>query len=429
MWKWVVGTGVVLLGLFGTGGYLLMATDAWSGLVRLVRPGEKPVEVRMEPVVRGALTRVVSAPGTVEPRTRVQISAQVAARITALPFREGDRVRKGDVVVRLDAENLAAVVESARAGLRGEEARLEGLQAELANAEAELARIRHLRETGDVSQAALDDAQAAYRRALAAVRQSQHAIEIARANIIRAQKDLDNCVITAPIDGTITRLQAEVGELVLVGTLNNPASVIMEIADLTTMVVKARVDEANIGPVQAGQPARVYINAFPDRVFAGRVELVGLKKQVDRDGTGYFETEVLIEQREGDRLRSGLTANVDIEVQTFENVLKVPSQAIVDRRLDDLPRAAVEGNTNVARGKVFTRVVYRVVDGKTVATPVTIGSSDLTHTIILGGLAEGETIVAGPYKVLASLRDGQAVVPQPAGGPAHAAASAPAPGS
>lgn len=409
MWKWLLGGFLGLVLLCGGSGYFVATSAKGREMLKMFQHQADRSTVRVEPVARGTLARLVSAPGTVEPKTKVQISAQVVARIIALPFREGDAVKQGDVVARLDAEDLVAALDSVKASLRGEEARLEGLKADLNNTEAELGRTRGLYETKDVSKSALDAAESAYLRAKSAAKASEHAIEIASANIKRAQKDLENAVIHSPMDGTITKLNAEVGELVVIGTLNNAASVIMEIADLSTMLVKAKVDEANVTPVRAGQEAKVYINAFADRTFPGKVDLVGLKKDLDKDGSGFFLTEVLVKQQPGDILRSGLTANVDIEVQTFDNVLTVPSQAVVDRRVDELPRDVVDGNACVDRSKVFARVVYKMVDGKARPAPVSIGSSDLTRTVIISGLAEGDKVITGPYKVLASIKTDQEV--------------------
>lgn len=409
MWKWLLGGFVVLAFLCGGGGFFIAATPQGKEFTKQFKPQEKKTEVRIDAVKRGKLVRVVSAPGSIEPKTKIQISAQVSAKIVALPFREGDMVKKGDVVCRLDADDLLAALESTKASLRGEEARLEGFKADLANAAAERGRVKELFDTKDVSKADLDSAEAAYLRAQSAVHSSEHSIEIAQANIVRAQKNLEFCTIVSSIDGVITKLNNEVGEQVL-GTFNNAGTVIMEIADLSRMLVKAKVDEANIGPVKAKQPATIYINAFQDRTFPGVVELVGLKKQLDRDGTGYFETQILVQQSDGETLPSGLTASADIEVQTFDDVIKIPSQAIVDRRVDELPKAAVDGNANVDRAKTFARVVYKFEDGKAKALPVSVGSSDLTNTIVLAGLSENDQVITGPYKVLVTLKDGQGVV-------------------
>jgi HlyD family secretion protein len=411
VWKWFLLVLVVLAAFCAGGAFFLTSTEQGREMAKGWTQKSKQTEVRIEAVKRGDIVKVVSAPGVIEPRTRVQISAQVSARIIGLPFRAGDDVRKGDILVRLDADDYQAALDSSQAQMKGEQARLEGAQADLINAEAELSRARGLYETKDISRADLDLAQARYLRAKSAVDAGLHGVEVARAGIVRAQKNLDLTTIRAPIDGTVTILNSEVGEQVL-GTFNNAGSVIMEIADLSTMIIKAKVDEVNIVPVRVGQRARVTINGYGDRAFEGVVDLVGLKKQLDRDGSGFFEAQVLVSHEKADGLRSGSNANVDIEVETFRDVLKVPSQAVVDRRIDELPRQATETSSSVDRTKVFTRVVYRLIDGKARACPVSIGTSDLTHTVIVSGLAEGDSVIAGPYKVLVGLKDDQTVVDQ-----------------
>lgn len=415
MWKWLLGVFVILILLCGGGGYFFAGTEAGREMVKKMKPDQKQTEVRIDAVKRGDLVRMVSAPGTVEPQTKVQISAQVSAKIIALPFREGDDVKKGDVLVRLDADDYIAALESAKAALKGDEARLEGLQAALVEATSERKRMRGLFETKDMAQADLDSAEANYLRALSAVHAGEHTVDIGKSNIVRAQKNLDFTTIVSPIDGTITKRNSEVGEQVL-GTFNNAGSVIMELADLKTMVMKAKVDESNIAPVKAGQEAVISINAYQDLTFRGIVDLVGLKKQIDKDGTGYFETQILVkvdrpeDLPKGDRLRSGYAANADIKVQTHADVMKVPSQAVVDRRIDELPKEVTESSANVDKTKTFARVVFKLVDGKAVPVPVSIGSSDVTHTIIVSGLSENDRIISGPFKVLTTLKADQKVV-------------------
>ncbi|GJQ28779.1 MAG: hypothetical protein HBSAPP03_06630 [Phycisphaerae bacterium] len=412
MWKWllIVG-GVLLLGCVGSGYYLYATgkTDEW---MKMVRPDLKPTEVRLAKSERGDLVRTVSAPGQIEPKTKVEVSAQVSARIIALPFRENSRVKAGDVLIRLDARDLAALVDSAKAQLKSEEARLEGARASYINAEAELNRRRELFATKDLAQADLDAAQTDFLRAQSALRVAEHSIEIARADIRRAEKNLDNTTITAPFDGIITALNAEVGETVVVGTLNNPGSVIMEVADLSVMLLKARVDEANIAPIVEGQRARVYVNAFKEITLTGRVDHVSLKRQVDRDGTAYFETEILLELPPGLLLRSGLTANADIEVETFRDVVKVPSQAVLDRAIDDLPRVVTDDSPHLDRTKKFAQVVFTFEGGKAKAHVVRTGASDLTDTIILAGLPADAHVIAGPFKALTGMKHDQLAVEQ-----------------
>jgi len=402
--KWFLISLLIILLALGATGAVFATSNGARQWARSLLPQAKPEAVRLEAVGRGPLIRLVNAPGSIEPRTKVQISAQVAARITELPLRENEIVRKNDVVVKLDSRDLAAALESSQANLRAEQSRLEGADALMKQSFLDLQRLKVLQEGGDRSRAELEAAESAYLRAKSSFDATRNNIDAARAQIARATKDLENTTIIAPFDGTIVKLNAEVGELVLVGTLNNAASVIMEIADLSTMIMKARVDEANIGPVKQGQTSRIFINAFPNRTFAGIVEKVGLKRQVDRDGTGYFEVEILVQKPADLLLASGLTANVDIEVEKFDNVLKVPSQSVVDRRIDELPRATSD-NPIIDRAKAFTTVIYTIRDGKARSVPVKIGPSDLTHTTILAGLDEGEKIITGPFRILTALKD------------------------
>ena len=370
---------------------------------------EAGMPVIIEPVSFGDLERTVSAPGSIEPKKLVKISSQVSAKILALPFEEGEMVKKGDVVIRLDPQDLVAGLDAAKAGLAGQEASLGGAEAALINARLSYERLQQLNETGDATKAELDAAEASFLQAQSNKQVLIHQIEQAKAQIESAQKDLDNTTITSPIDGVITSLNAEEGETVIVGTTNNPGSIIMEIADLSQMLLKAQVDEANIAPVKVGQDAKIYINAYTDREYDGKVQKIALKRQVAADGTGTFEVEILMDLTEGETLYSGLSASTDIVVEHYYDAMIVPSQAVVDRRIEEIPEEIKAGNELIDLNKTFTRVVYRVIDGKTVATPVSVGPSDLTQTVITEGLSKDDLIVTGPFRVLVDLKHDRAV--------------------
>lgn len=408
MWKWLVGLFIVLAVGCGVGGFFASKTKPAQELIKKLTGQKDPETVKVESVARGDLTRTVSAPGAIDPKTKVKISARVSARVIALPFKEGQDVKEGDVLVRLDAEDLKAQLDQARAGLRADEARLEGSQASLVRVKADVERVRKLFATKDRSQAELEIAEAEYRVAESNLRAAEQAIESSQAVVRRAERDLENTIITAPMDGVIVKLNTEVGEVVL-GTFNNAGTEIMEIADLKSMLMRAEIDENNIEPIKPGQKATVYINAYPDRKFTGIVERLKEQNQISREGKQYFEAEIALDlkaMKEGERLKTGLKANCDIQVETKFDVIKVPSQAVLDRRVDELPEAARKSPIIEGKNKAFAQVVYRMVDGKAVVTPVETGSSDLTSTVVLAGLDTNERIITGPYKVLATLRDG-----------------------
>ncbi len=408
MWKWLLIVFVVLVLGCGVGGYFFVKSPKFAEMQKQYSGQGKTTQVRLEPVSKGNLIRTVSAPGSVEAKTGVEISAQVSAKIVALPFTVGKEVKKDEVVVRLDSRDLQASLESAQAAKLSEEARLAGAEAARDRSKLDLERQRQLAASKDIAPSVLESAEAAFRQAESSYNSVKHSIEISEANIRRAVRDLENTVIKSPIDGTVTALNMEVGEQVL-GTFSNAGTVIMEIANLNTMIVKARVDESTVSPVKEGQHAKVFINMYQDRTFEGTVTLVGLKNLSDNDGTRFVEVEILLDATGDLRLRTGLTANADIEVETMYDVLKVPSQAVVDRRVDELPKSVLEGPgaALIDRTRPFTRVLYTVVDGKALAVPVKVGSSDLTHTIIAAGIDEGTRVVAGPFKVLVDVKDGK----------------------
>lgn len=405
----IIIVGGVLVAAVG-GGAVLTQTPLGEQLREKMRQREEPTLVRLGEATRGGITRTISAPGIVTPRRKVEISAQVSARIIALPFEEGDLVRKGEVVVRLDAEDLTARLEAARARLKAQEARQRGSEADLAVALSDLGRKRELHDTGDIADTIYEQAENRYNQAVASSEMATADVEIARAQIIEAERDLANAVIASPIDGVLTTLNAEVGELVVVGTLNNPGSIILEIADLSDMLVEARIDESAVAQVRADQEATVYVNAYRGDPFLGRVEYVGLERKRWEDGTHYYEAEIVLDDDEERPLRSGLSATAEITVQNLDDVLLIPSQAVLDRRIDELPLEVVDGAGGIIdRRKTFASVVYRIIDGKTAAVPVEIGPSDLADTVVLRGLSSGDRVIVGPFKTLVDMTHDQTV--------------------
>lgn len=406
----IIGITVVGIGIMGAVGFMIVKSpigQQFTGQGNSNEPFGTPV--RLQAVERGDLQRTVSAPGSIEPKTLVNISSQVSAKVLALPFREGDLVHEGDVVVRLDPQNLVAALDSAKAGLKQQQASLLGSEATLINARLQYERLQSLYETGDATKAELDAAEAEFLRAQSSKAFNEASIEQAEARIEQAQKDLENTSITSSITGLVISLSTEVGETVIVGTTNNPGSIIMEIADLSEMLLKAAVDEANIAPVEIGQDTTIFINAYTDRTYTGRVSNIARKRQVASDGTGTFEVEIPIDLAEGETLYTGLTASTDIAVEHFYDAMLVPSQAVLDRRIEDLPEEVRKNNENIDQNKTFARVVYKVVDGKAIATPVLVGASDLTSSVITAGLEEGDMVIVGPYRELLNLRHDMAV--------------------
>ncbi len=411
--KWVIGATALAALLIG--GAAIMLFPAIQKRIQDARNQGGGALVRLEPVETGRLVRTISAPGLIEATQRVSISARISAQIVALPFDEGDAVSAGNVVVKLDDRDLLAQLASAEASLKAEEARLLGARASYINAVAEWERQSSLYQSSDVSKASMEAAEAEKNRAESTLRASEAGVEMAKANITRVREDLRYTEIASPIDGTVTRLNAEVGELVVTGTMNNAGTVIMEIADLSEMIVVAEVDETDVAEVRVGHNARVYINAYPDEEFIGTVKKIALERRSPisqrpraTTNTDVFEVEVLV-QLDGRRILSGLTASVDIEVETIDDVMLVPSQAIKDVRIDELPLDLTRDNPLFNRDKTFATVVFTLQNGEAIATPVVTGASDLRTTAIRQGLDTESKIIVGPYKALLSLTHGTKV--------------------
>jgi HlyD family secretion protein len=449
----VIACALTLGGVFGV--------LAWRGGASKPEP---PKSVRIESPSRGDLVETVSASGGVEPKTKVSLSAKVSARIIELPFKEGQVVTKGDanatppvpasVLVRLDDKDLqadlrsaearrsaqAAMIEVAKARLVTQQAMIQGARSLLEDANRSLAREAELLRNQISSQEAVDRAECQVEKLQADLLGAQssllademnlgvlqHNLTSADADVNRSKDNLAYTVITSPIDGVVTRLKAQVGEMAITGTMNNPGTEILQVADLSRMLVVAEIDEASIGEVRVAQSAKVRMQAYGDRVFEGTVDSIALVHSNSLySRSKYFETRVLL-KTDGQRIYSGLTADVDIETRRHSGVLKVPSQAVLPRKVDDLPAAIRDGNPNVMAAKNETPVVYRVVGDAAVVTPVKIGPADATHTVILAGLSDLDKVVVGPYKALEQMKHDQPVCDERKGGASSRPASAPA---
>jgi len=427
----------------------LLVLGIGSSVVRvkfLAKP--KPTNVRIASPVRGRLLESVSAPGEIEPRTKVEISAKISARITELPHDEGDLVTAGDpnaeppvpasVLIRLDAKDLdsrllsaqasrdaqAAQIEVENSRIAGQQASLVGLQASLKQAQRDLDRQKKLLESQDISESAFDQAKLSLDDLTSRHLAAQHTLKAAELNLTvlkhhlaaadagidQAKEALSYTTITSPIDGTVTRLNAEVGELVITGTMNNPGTVIMEVGDLSQMLLVAQVDEADVAKLAENQKAIIHVDAFGDREFTGVVDSIALAHTTSFTRTKYYRTEILIDPVDDAKLYSGLTAHVDIETRKHEDVLKLPSQAVLGKEIDSLPLDIRENSDLVDPNKTYATVVFRHIDGKAVITPVKIGHSDLTHTIIESGVTEKDKVIIGPYNILEKLTHNKIVM-------------------
>lgn len=383
-------------------GVVVLATILVTSI--LAGRNESGTKVYVETAHRQALTQSVKSSGQIQPRIKVNISAHVIGKIDKLYAVEGAAIAAGAPFLELEQEAFLAARDNARAQLAMAKTGLEQARVSAADEKVRLARAEQLSTQGIASVEALEAARLRNTSADLAVQQAKEAVTQAQALLDKAEDDLRKTTIYSPLSGRVIALNAEVGEVVVSGTMNNPASVIGTIADLSEILAEIDVDETEVVHLAPGQPVVLHVDAIPDREYTGKVVEIGssgYSKPSQPDVT-FFETKVLFDAPD-EKLRPGMSARAEIQVATHADALAVPIQAVVERT----PKAA--GDTPAAKKPAPETVVFVVENGKAKSVAVKSGISDATEVEILSGLAGGEQVITGPYRALRKLEDGDAV--------------------
>ena len=395
--------------LIGLGVVLVLGVIVAASLVG--RRGDPGVEVDLTEVERAAVTRWVKASGVIDPRVKVDLSAHVIGRIEELYVEEGDEIERGEPFLKLEQEAFLAVRDDWRARLSRAKTDVRKAQVDLDDARLKLRRMERLSGENIVSQERLEAAQLAVTSAELALDQARDAVEQARASLAKAEDDLEKTVIYAPLSGRVIELNAEEGEVVVSGTMNNPASVIGTIADLSELLAEVDVDETEIVYVEPGQTAELQVDAIPDAEYRGHVVEVGssgFQKRAQQDAI-FFKVKILLEDPD-DRLRPGMSVRADVDTATHEDVPVVPIQAVVQRppAEAETPEEASNLDSPVDPDEEIP-VVFVMDSGQARQRPVETGISDATRVEIVDGVEAGERVISGPYRVLRDLEHGDAV--------------------
>jgi len=381
------------------------------------------VAVQTQKAARRELVSVVSASGEIKPKRYVNISANVSGRIEHLLIKEGERVRKGQVLARIDSTRIAA-------GERQSAAALEGAKADLARAQADvevsrLAFERQKKMHADklVSDQAFEQADAELKMKAAAVEAQRKRITQGEALLASNRDDLEKTSVVAPMDGVVTSLPKEEGETVI-GAQSFSPTVIMTVADLSVMEVEIMVDETDIRNVRVGQPAEVRVDALEGIKIKGDVTEIGSSaiprglttQQASSTNTANqakdFKVEVTLKDPPP-TLRPGLNATADITTVRKDSVLAIPIQAVVVREISKqgkvMDPAAVQAfvfddGATPEKGQE-KEGVFVVVGGKASFRPVKTGIIGETEIEVGDGLKDGEEVVTGSYKTLRTLKD------------------------
>ena len=296
----------------------------------VVKTRKKPgTEVYVSKVEAGKVVSVVSANGEIQARTKVNISSNVWGQIIAIPVKEGDLVRKRDVLMRIDptqyesqVRSLEASLRMARVGVEQEENRNKTLAAQFRRAEG-------LRSQGILDEESYDQSRLSYDSSTIQLKSLKESIEQAAAALQKARDDLGKTTIFAPMDGKVTQLNTEVGEQVIVGTTNIPGSSIMVISDMSEVLAEVNVDETEVVRVAVGQPAKVSVDAVEKKEYRGHVSEIRNSASKKQD-VNVFGVKVQLDDPE-EKLRPGMSARARIEIEHRTGVLRVPIQAVLEK--------------------------------------------------------------------------------------------------
>lgn len=378
--------------------FLVIAVISIIIIFNLQSQREKSVKVMVEKVKRDDLESTVSASGEVKPKKNVNISAHIPGRIVKIGVEEGQRVKAGDFLLKLESTQYEANADRDRA-------QIQSLRADLIRAEAVLNRDKSFYErqlklfdSKLISTENLESAKAQHEISKAQYDAILFQIKQAQASLQSTLDNLEKTVFNAPIDGVITSLRVEEGEIALVGTMNNPGTILMSIADLSVMEVEVEVDETDVVGVRIGHTAEVRVDAFPAEPIKGTVTEVGssaLEKLTATEESKDFKVVITLEDPPKN-LKPGLSASADIITARKDNVLAVPISSLVLREKEE---------ANNADESEREEGVYIVQENRVKFIPVQKGIMGELKIEILSGLEEGQEVVVGPYSALRQLKD------------------------
>ena len=398
--------------IIGVIAVLVLGTAA---TLQATRGRERGVEVRTEVIERRDLVELVTASGNIRARRTVDVSSDVSAKVAELLIDEGEDVVRGQLLLRLEPDQYQAALSRNEASLAQAEAQQTQQEASLLQAQRDLDRLLNLRARDSVlvSGLQIDDARTRVDIALATLSSSQHGVAQWRASVDEAEEQLSKTIFRAAMDGKVTRLNIEEGETVIIGTMNNPGSLVLTISDLSVIEVVVQVDETDIPAISVGDSATIRIDAFGDKEFTGRVTEIGNSaiNPPSRQAAGQqaaIDFEVVLTLDVNDALlRPDLSATADIVTETRGDVLAVPIIALTVREEERDSTAADPSSDDDDLEDI--EGVFVVSDGTVTFTPVEIGIAGQEYFEILSGISVGDTVVAGPYQRIRQLSNGDAV--------------------
>lgn len=410
---------------------LVILVAAALVITAILKNREAVITVQTEPVTRRNLTEIVVANGRIQPVVQVKISAEVSGEIIELAVKEGQSVKRGDLLVRIKPDVYQAQQRSSEAAYQSSLSSLKLAQANLAKAELESQRNEDLFHSQLISDSTFLEFKTALEIAQAQVESAQHQADVAKASLARAEEELAKTIIDSPIAGTVSKLNLEVGERVAGNTMM-AGTEIMTVADLNDMEARVDIGETDIVLLRPGQKAQLEVDAFKDHRFLGQVSEIANSSKTSAQGNTSQEAtkfEVKIRIHDKEAFRPGMSVTAYVETRYRTNVLTVPIASVAARlpkesdhkangagghdpatdRTNNPADVAKAGRKAKDPPKPISVVFVREGDHVKMA-PVKIGISDEDHWEITEGLTEGMEIVSGGYKAInRELEDGKKI--------------------
>ena len=407
---------------FGIGA-VVVAAVAGLAYVSAQKNQSKPVEVRTEKVEARDLVASVTASGQIQPRTKVNVSADVTGKIVRLAVKEGDIVKKGQFLLQIDPEQVTAALQRSEAALAATRAQEAQSRANLLQAQKNYDRQVALKSSAalGVSEEQLEQLKTQVEVNKALAQAASFSIVQAVASVRDARQALTRTTIVAPMSGKITRLVVEEGETAIMGTLNKDAATLLTISDMSILETKVKVDETDVARISVGDSAIIQIDAFPDTTFRGKVVEIS-NSSVAKSGTTAASSDQAIDYEVRVQLlnppadtRPDFSATAKIVTANRSKVLSIPIIALTVRENEKLPNA--DTAVTVGRSQPTKEVGKRDVEGvfvvgtdnKVSFRPVKVGIAGERHFEVLDGLKAGESIVAGTYQAIRELKDGATI--------------------
>ncbi len=409
-------------------------------IVNLRARERRALAVQTEAVARRDLTMVISASGSVRPKRKVDISASSIGKVTRVAVKEGEVVRKGQFLLQIDPVELETTVARITAMLEAARANEKQALAQAEQAKNDYERSKTLLEGGHRTAQEVEVSKTNWDIATARLEAVRQEISQYRANLESAQHSLKEVTIVAPMSGVVTRRNVEEGEIAIMGTLNNLGTVLLTIADLSTIETEIEVDETEVTHMRIGDRAKVTLDAFPDTSFTGEVTEIGNSPIVSGASAAQqgvdFKVVVTIDGSIPN-VRPGLSADAEITVAEAKGALSIPIQSLTARRKRDLKGAGAADSTGKAdradtaaaaagadsaaaspagadtsksnADETEVEGVFVVTNSRAEFRPVKVGISSQKHFEVTAGLEEGDKVVSGNFKAIRELKDGQRV--------------------